>query len=120
AAGGPRDQTLRRCWAGRTTIGRTGHGRAWQCGTRRHRRRPGRRHGLHRAPKSHVQGRIAAMERSLRGKVLVMSGGSRGIGLAIAVRAARDGARVAIIAKTEEPHPRLEGTIYSAAEEIRE
>jgi len=49
-----------------------------------------------------------------------MSGGSRGIGLAIAVRAARDGARVAIIAKTEEPHPRLEGTIYSAAEEIRE
>ena len=59
------------------------------------------------------------MERSLRGKVLVMSGGSRGIGLAIALRAARDGAGVAIIAKTEEPHPKLEGTIYSAAEAIR-
>jgi citronellol/citronellal dehydrogenase len=48
-----------------------------------------------------------------------MSGGSRGIGLAIALRAARDAAKVAIIAKTEEPHPKLEGTIYSAAEEIR-
>jgi citronellol/citronellal dehydrogenase len=47
-----------------------------------------------------------------------MSGGSRGIGLAIAVRAARDGARVALIAKTAEPHPRLPGTIYTAAEEI--
>jgi citronellol/citronellal dehydrogenase len=50
---------------------------------------------------------------------MVMSGGSRGIGLAIALRAARDGAKVAIIAKTEEPHPRLEGTIYTAADEIR-
>jgi citronellol/citronellal dehydrogenase len=48
-----------------------------------------------------------------------MSGGSRGIGLAIALRAAQDGAKVAIIAKTEEPHPKLEGTIYTAAEEIR-
>src|SRR3984893_8557756 len=57
--------------------------------------------------------------RSLSGKVLVMSGGSRGIGLAIALRAARDGAKVAIIAKTEDPHPMLEGTIPSAAEEIR-
>jgi len=56
---------------------------------------------------------------SLAGKVLVMSGGSRGIGLAIALRAARDGAKVAIIAKTEQPHPKLEGTIYTAAEEIR-
>ncbi|TMD56429.1 MAG: NAD(P)-dependent oxidoreductase [Chloroflexi bacterium] len=59
------------------------------------------------------------VKRSLEGKVLVMSGGSRGIGLAIALRAAQDGARVAIIAKTEEPHPKLEGTIYTAAEEIR-
>ena len=59
------------------------------------------------------------MSDSLAGKVLVMSGGSRGIGLAIALRAARDGAKVAIIAKTEQPHPKLEGTIYSAAEEIR-
>ena len=47
-----------------------------------------------------------------------MSGGSRGIGLAIATRAARDGAKVALIAKTAEPHPRLPGTIYTAAEEI--
>lgn len=47
-----------------------------------------------------------------------MSGGSRGIGLAIALRAARDGAAVALIAKTAEPHPRLEGTIYTAAEAI--
>src|SRR5436190_18482961 len=47
-----------------------------------------------------------------------MSGGSRGIGLAIALRAARDGANVAIVAKTTEPHPKLEGTIYTAAEQI--
>src|ERR1700687_2142229 len=55
---------------------------------------------------------------TLRGKTIVMSGGSRGIGLAIALRAARDGANVALIAKTAEPHPRLEGTIFTAAEEI--
>lgn len=48
-----------------------------------------------------------------------MSGGSRGIGLAIALRAARDGANVALLAKTSQPHPRLEGTIFTAAEEIR-
>src|SRR5882672_10234075 len=57
---------------------------------------------------------------SLKGKTLFVSGGSRGIGLAIALRAARDGASVAIAAKTVEPHPRLPGTIYSAAEEIRQ
>ena len=55
---------------------------------------------------------------SLSGRIILMSGGSRGIGLAIAVRAARDGARVALIAKTAEPHPKLPGTIYTAAEEI--
>jgi citronellol/citronellal dehydrogenase len=55
---------------------------------------------------------------SLKGKTLFISGGSRGIGLAIALRAARDGANVAIAAKTTEPHPKLPGTIYSAAEEI--
>ena len=60
-----------------------------------------------------------AAPRSLAGKVIVMSGGSRGIGLAIALRAARDGAKVAIIAKTEEPHPKLEGTIHTAAAAIR-
>ena len=54
----------------------------------------------------------------LRGKTIMMSGGSRGIGLAIALRAARDGANVALLAKTTEPHPRLAGTIFTAAEEI--
>ena len=55
---------------------------------------------------------------SLSGRVLFMSGGSRGIGLAIAVRAAQDGARVALMAKTAEPHPKLEGTVFTAAKEI--
>jgi citronellol/citronellal dehydrogenase len=56
---------------------------------------------------------------TLKGKTLFISGGSRGIGLAIALRAARDGANVAIAAKTAEPHPKLAGTIYTAAEEVR-
>ena len=55
---------------------------------------------------------------SLAGKTIFISGASRGIGLAIALRAARDGAKVALIAKTAEPHPKLEGTIYTAAAEI--
>jgi citronellol/citronellal dehydrogenase len=55
---------------------------------------------------------------SLKNKTIFISGGSRGIGLAIALRAARDGANVTIAAKTAEPHPKLPGTIYSAAEEI--
>ena len=55
---------------------------------------------------------------NLSGKTLFISGASRGIGLAIAKRAARDGANVVIAAKTKEPHPRLPGTIYTAAEEI--
>jgi citronellol/citronellal dehydrogenase len=54
----------------------------------------------------------------LNGKTLFISGGSRGIGLAIALRAAKDGANVVIAAKTTEPHPKLPGTIYTAAEEI--
>ena len=58
------------------------------------------------------------MADSLAGRTLFISGGSRGIGLAIAVRAARDGANVALIAKTAEPHPKLEGTVFTAAEEI--
>ena len=58
------------------------------------------------------------MERSLKGKTLFISGASRGIGLSIALRAARDGANVALIAKTAEPHPKLEGTVYTAAQEI--
>ncbi|HEY1557866.1 MAG TPA: NAD(P)-dependent oxidoreductase [Kofleriaceae bacterium] len=55
---------------------------------------------------------------SLRGKTLFITGASRGIGLAIGVRAARDGANVAIIAKTTEPNPKLPGTIFTAAKEI--
>jgi len=58
------------------------------------------------------------MAGSLAGKTLFISGGSRGIGLAIALRAARDGANVALIAKTAEPHPKLEGTVFTAAEQI--
>jgi citronellol/citronellal dehydrogenase len=54
----------------------------------------------------------------LKGRTLFITGGSRGIGKAIALRAAADGANVAIAAKTAEPHPKLPGTIYSAAEEI--
>ena len=57
---------------------------------------------------------------SLRGKTLFITGASRGIGLAIALRAARDGARVAIAAKTTEPHPKLPGTIYTAASAIEQ
>lgn len=55
---------------------------------------------------------------SLKGKTLFITGASRGIGLAIALRAARDGANIAIAAKTATPHPSLPGTIYTAAEEI--
>lgn len=55
---------------------------------------------------------------SLRSKTLFITGASRGIGLAIALRAARDGANIAIAAKTETAHPKLPGTIHSAAEEI--
>ena len=56
--------------------------------------------------------------RTLSGKTLFISGASRGIGLQIALRAARDGANIALIAKTAEPHPKLPGTVYTAAEEI--
>jgi citronellol/citronellal dehydrogenase len=55
---------------------------------------------------------------SLRGRTLFITGASRGIGLAIAVRAARDGANIAVAAKTAEPHPKLAGTIHTAAAEI--
>jgi citronellol/citronellal dehydrogenase len=55
---------------------------------------------------------------SLAGKTLFITGASRGIGLAIALRAARDGANIAIAAKTATPHPKLPGTIHSAAEEV--
>jgi citronellol/citronellal dehydrogenase len=55
---------------------------------------------------------------SLNGRTLFITGASRGIGLAVALRAARDGANIAIAAKTQEPHPKLPGTIYTAAAEI--
>src|SRR3954452_19380521 len=55
---------------------------------------------------------------SLKGKTLFITGASRGIGLAIALRAARDGANIAVAAKTDTPHPRLPGTIHTAAEAI--
>jgi citronellol/citronellal dehydrogenase len=55
---------------------------------------------------------------SLKGKTIFITGASRGIGLAIALRAARDGANIVIAAKTAEPNPKLPGTIYSAAKEI--
>lgn len=55
---------------------------------------------------------------SLAGKRILVTGASRGIGKAIALRAARDGARIAVVAKTVEPHPKLPGTIHTAVEEI--
>ncbi|MBN9531354.1 MAG: NAD(P)-dependent oxidoreductase [Alphaproteobacteria bacterium] len=55
---------------------------------------------------------------TLKGKTLFITGASRGIGLAIALRAARDGANIAVAAKTSEPHPKLPGTIHTAAAEI--
>src|SRR5687768_13247568 len=55
---------------------------------------------------------------SLKGKTLFITGASRGIGLAIGKRAARDGANVAIAAKSDKPHPKLPGTIHTAAAEI--
>jgi len=59
-------------------------------------------------------------DRTLAGKTILLSGGSRGIGLAIALRAARDGANIALLAKTDTPHPKLEGTVHTAAAAIEE
>ena len=59
------------------------------------------------------------MSSSLRGKTLFITGASRGIGKAIGIRAAQEGANIAIAAKTDQPHPKLPGTIHTAAEEMR-
>jgi len=58
--------------------------------------------------------------RKLSGLTLFITGGSRGIGKAIALKAARDGANIVIAAKTAEPHPKLPGTIYTAAKESKQ
>ncbi|MFX0177985.1 MAG: SDR family oxidoreductase [Candidatus Hodarchaeota archaeon] len=55
---------------------------------------------------------------SLKGKTLFITGASRGIGKAIAIRAAQDGANIAVVAKTKEPHPKLPGTVYSAVDDV--
>src|SRR5436190_16201875 len=56
----------------------------------------------------------------LRGKTLLITGSSRGIGKAIALRAAADGANIGVVGKTATPHPKLPGTVHSAAQEIRD
>ena len=61
---------------------------------------------------------MTASDRSLAGKTLLITGASRGIGLAIATRAARDGARIALIGKTVAPNPKLPGTLQSASAQI--
>ncbi|WP_138443682.1 SDR family oxidoreductase [Sinomonas susongensis] len=65
-----------------------------------------------------AEGGEPAPRRGLAGRTLIMSGGSRGIGLAIAKRAAADGANIVLLAKTGEPHPKLPGTVFDAAEQI--
>jgi citronellol/citronellal dehydrogenase len=70
-----------------------------------------------------IQTKGASMTKTtgtLKGRTMLISGASRGIGLAIALKAARDGANIAFIAKTAEPHPKLEGTVYTAAAAIEE
>ncbi|MDQ2624063.1 MAG: SDR family NAD(P)-dependent oxidoreductase, partial [Actinomycetota bacterium] len=57
---------------------------------------------------------------SFQDRSVLLSGGSRGIGLAIALRLAREGANITMLAKTDSPHPRLEGTVHSAADQVRE
>ncbi|WP_174183817.1 SDR family oxidoreductase [Nocardia barduliensis] len=59
-------------------------------------------------------------DKPLAGRTMIMSGGSRGIGLAIAKRAAADGANITLVAKTDQPHPKLPGTIHTAAEELEQ
>ena len=55
----------------------------------------------------------------MKNKTIIISGGSRGIGLSVIKECAKEGANVVILAKTDKPHPKLKGTIYTAAEEVR-
>src|SRR4030095_14807990 len=80
-------------------------------------RRHGRLRRRHRGVPREATGAVRTVS-SLAGKTVFITGGSRGIGLAIGLRAARDGANVAIAAKTTDPNPKLPGTIYTAAVEI--
>src|ERR1044072_5624990 len=73
---------------------------------------------LLRAGASAVCRKAGRVPMSLKGKTLFITGASRGIGRAIALKAARDGANIAIAAKTDTPHPKLPGTIHTAASEI--
>ncbi len=70
--------------------------------------------------KIHKTKNILKFHRSLKNLTLIISGGSRGIGLAVAKIAARDGANIVILGKTDKPHPKLPGTIYTAAREVIE
>ena len=63
--------------------------------------------------------RLSNISRKLAGKTIFITGASRGIGKAIALKAARDGANIVVAAKTAEPHPKLPGTIYTAAKESK-
>jgi citronellol/citronellal dehydrogenase len=76
--------------------------------------------GAIRAADSATVSSVTVALMSLKGKTMFISGASRGIGLAIAKRAAQDGANIALVAKTAEPHPKLPGTVYTAAKEIEE
>src|SRR5690625_7873188 len=66
-----------------------------------------------------VMNGVCVSPSTMRNTTVLISGGSRGIGLAIAKRLAEDGANIVLLAKTAEPHPKLPGTVYSAAEELR-
>src|SRR6185312_453966 len=81
-------------------------------------RRPATRRASTGTARSKPRNHSSGDPMSLAGKTLFITGASRGIGLAIALRAARDGANIAIAAKTAEPHKHLPGTIYSAAKDI--
>lgn len=69
--------------------------------------------------KNHIHMFLTLCYRKLAGRTLFITGASRGIGKAIALRAAQDGANVVVAAKTADPHPKLPGTIYTAAKESK-